>query len=75
MRTTSSPSWKATCGDSTMNDYAHGAPEALAWTLNPLEEAEDFGRIRRQLEEARDDLLAGVTVNLRQRLMTRKRKL
>lgn len=51
-----------------MNDYAHGAPEALAWTLNLLEEAEDFGRIRRQLEEARDDLLAGVTVNLRQRL-------
>ena len=58
-----------------MNDYAHGAPEALAWTLNLLEEVEDFGRIRRQLEEARDDLLAGVTVNLRRRLMTRKRKL
>jgi len=57
-----------------MNDYAHGAPEALAWTLNLLE-PEDLGRIRRQLEEARDDLLAGVTVNLRQRLMTRKRKL
>jgi hypothetical protein len=38
-------------------------------------EPEDLGRIRRQLEEARDDLLAGVTVNLRQRLMTRKRKL
>jgi len=58
-----------------MNDYAHGALEALAWTLNLLEETEDIGRIRRQREGARDDLLAGVTVNLRQRLMTRKRKL
>ena len=42
-----------------MNDYAHGALEALAWTLNLLEETEDLGRIRRQLEGARDDLLAG----------------
>jgi hypothetical protein len=58
-----------------MNDYAHGALETLAWTLNLLEETEDIGRIRRQRERARDDLLAGVTVNLRQRLMTRKRKL
>ena len=58
-----------------MNDYAHGALEALAWTLNLLEETEDLGRIRRQLKGARDDPLAGVTVNLRQRLMTRKRKL
>ena len=53
-----------------MNDYAHGALEALTWTLNLLEETEDLGRIRRQLKGARDDLLAGVTVNLRQRLMT-----
>lgn len=54
-----------------MNDYAHGALEALAWTLNLLEETEDLGRIRRQLEGARDDLLAGVSVNFRQRLKTR----
>jgi hypothetical protein len=58
-----------------MNDYAYGALEALAWTLDLLEETEDLGRIRRQLKGARDDLLAGATVNLRQRLMTRKRKL
>jgi hypothetical protein len=58
-----------------MNDYAHGALEALTWTLNLLEETDDLGRIRRQHEGARDDLLAGVTVNFRQRLMTRKRKL
>jgi hypothetical protein len=58
-----------------MNDYVHGALEALAWTLNLLEETGDLGRIRRQLEGTRDDLLAGVTVNLRQRLMTRKRKI
>jgi hypothetical protein len=42
-----------------VNDYAHGALEALAWTLTLLEETEDLGRIRRQLEGARDDLLAG----------------
>jgi hypothetical protein len=58
-----------------MNDYAHGALEALAWTLGLLEETEDLRCIRRQLEEARDDLLAGVSVNFRQRLRTRKRKL
>jgi hypothetical protein len=58
-----------------MNDYAHGTLEALAWTLNLSEETEDLGRIRRQLEGARDDLLAGVTVSFRQRLMTHKRKL
>jgi len=57
-----------------MNDYAHGALEALAWTLNLFEETEDLGRVR-QLEGARDDLLAGVTVNFRQRLKRRKRKL
>jgi hypothetical protein len=56
-----------------MNDYAHSALEELAWTLNLLEETEDLWRIRRQLEGARDDMLAGVTVNLRQRLMTRKK--
>jgi hypothetical protein len=58
-----------------MNDYAHGALEALAWTLNLSQETEELGRIRWQLEGARDDMLAGVTVNLRQRLMTRKRNL
>jgi hypothetical protein len=54
-----------------VNDYAHGALEALAWALNLLEVTEDLGRIRRQLEGARDDLLAGVSVNFRQRLKTR----
>jgi hypothetical protein len=58
-----------------MNDYGHGALEALASTLGLLEETEELGRMRRQLEDAMDDLLAGVTVNLRRRLMTRKRKL
>jgi hypothetical protein len=46
-----------------MNDYAHGALEALAWTLGLLEETEEVGRMRRQLEGARDDLLAGVYIN------------
>lgn len=54
-----------------MNDYAHGALEALAWTLGLLDETQDLGRIRRQLEGARDDLLAGVTVNFRKRLKSR----
>ena len=58
-----------------MNDYAHGALEALAWTLNLLEETKDLGHIRRQLEGARDDLLASVAVYFRQRLMTRKTRL
>ena len=53
-----------------MNDYVHGALEALAWTLGLLEETEDLGRIRRQLEGARDDLLSGVSLNFRQRLKT-----
>ena len=54
-----------------MNDYAHGALEALAWTLGLLEQTEEISRIRRQVEGARDDLLAGVTVNFRQRLKSR----
>jgi hypothetical protein len=48
-----------------VNDYAHGALEALAWVLNLLEETNDTARIRRQVEGARDDLLAGVSVNFR----------
>jgi hypothetical protein len=47
-----------------MNDYAHGALEALARTLGLLEETEDIGRIRRQLGGTKDDLLAGVSINL-----------
>ena len=58
-----------------MNDYAHGALEALAWALNLLEETEDLGRTRRQLEGTRDDLLASVAVYFQQRLMARKTKL
>ena len=54
-----------------MNDYAHGALEALAWALGLLEETGDLGRVRRQLEGARDSLLAGVSVNFRQRLGSR----
>jgi hypothetical protein len=51
-----------------MNDYAHGALEALAWTFGLLQETEDLSRIRRQIEGAKDDLLAGVSINFRQRL-------
>ena len=54
-----------------MNDYAHGALETLVWVLNLLEGTNDTARIRRQVEGARDDLLAGVSVNFRQRLKTR----
>lgn len=36
-----------------MNDYAHDALEALAWTLGLLEQTEDVPRIRRQVEGAR----------------------
>ena len=46
-----------------MNDYAHGALEALARALGLLEETGDLGRVRRQIDGARDDLLAGVSAS------------
>jgi hypothetical protein len=55
-----------------MNDYANGALEALAWALNLLDQTDDVGRVRRQLEGARDDLLARVSVNFRQKLRPRQ---
>ena len=58
-----------------MNDYAHGALEALVWILDLLEETEDLRRIRRQLERARDNLLAGASGSFRQLLMTGEGKL
>ena len=48
-----------------MNEYVHGALEALAWVLGLLQETEDFGRLRSQREGARDDLLAGVSVSVK----------
>jgi hypothetical protein len=49
-----------------VNDYTRGALEALAWVLNLLGETNDTARIRRQVEGAWNDLLAGVSVNFRQ---------
>jgi len=40
-----------------MNDYVYGALEALAWVLGLIEDSDDVGRVRRQVERARDDLL------------------
>jgi len=54
-----------------VNDYAHGALEALAWVLNLLDQTRDRGHLRRQVEGARDDLLAGVSVNFREKLKRR----
>ena len=54
-----------------MKDYAHGALEAVAWTLGLIEEGQDLRQLRRRLEDARDDLLAGVSVNFGDRLRRR----
>jgi len=54
----------------TVNDYARGALEALAWILAMLDDGGDVGRIRRKVEGARDDLLRGISVDFRQRLRT-----
>jgi hypothetical protein len=51
-----------------LNDYARGALEAMAWFLGMLEDDAELGRVRREVEAARDDLLAGVTVDFRGRL-------
>jgi hypothetical protein len=32
-----------------MNDYAHGALEALTWVLGVIEDSDDVGRVRRQV--------------------------
>jgi hypothetical protein len=40
-----------------MNDYAYGALKVLAWVLGLIEDSYDVGRVRYQVEGARDDLL------------------
>jgi len=55
----------------TVNDYARGALEALAWALGLIEEGLDIAHLRRQLEGARDDLLRGITLDFRVRLKPR----
>lgn len=51
-----------------MNERCAGAIEALAWFECLLDNVGDLAKIRRQVEDARQDLMRGVAVNFRDRL-------
>ena len=55
----------------TLNDYARGALEALAWVLSLLDELQDPRVIRRQVEGARDDILRGSSIDFREKIRIR----
>lgn len=40
----------------------------MAWFIAMLEDGVDPGRMKRQVEVARDDILRGVSIDFRQRL-------
>ena len=55
-----------------MNEYCRGAVEALAWVqflLAELEKDEErWEKFRKEMNEARDELMSGVAVDFREKL-------
>ena len=54
-----------------MNDYGRGALEALAWVQSLMEEmrkAKDWEKLRRDVDDVKEDLLRGIAVDFRFRI-------
>lgn len=54
-----------------MNERCAGALEAIAWFKNLLDSTGDVRKVRREVEQVKDELLRGVAVDFRQRIVTR----
>jgi hypothetical protein len=54
-----------------LNERCAGAIEALAWFENLLDSTGDLGKVRREVKQVKDELLRGVAVDFRQKIVMR----
>ena len=54
-----------------LNDYGKGALEALVWfrsLMDELRKNKDWEKLKREVDEAREELLSGIAVDFREKL-------